>query len=130
MFKIQPKTATFNVNVPFKDIDANGKPVRHSIEMEIKRMTRKDFDHAVEASNAPKDEYGESIKLPIEDRLELEADMVLAMVANWKVQDQSGEPFPMTRENVVAMLNSYPTLAMAVVHAAGSNITGEFARKN
>lgn len=130
MFKIQPKTDTFNANVQFKDLDANGRSVSHSIEMELKRLTRKDWDKAIAASEPPKDEYGEPVKLVIEDRLELEADMVFAMVASWKVQDKDGEPFPMTRENVIAMLNSYPSLALAIVNAGGRNLTGELARKN
>lgn len=130
MFKIQPKTDTFSANVQFKDLDANGKSVSHSIEMELKRLTRKDWDRAIAASEPPKDEYGEPVKLAIEDRLDLEADMVFAIVASWKIQDQNGEPFPMTRENVIAMLNSYPSLALAIVNAGGRNLTGELARKN
>ena len=129
-FKIQPKTNTFKAQVSFKDIDDNGRSVRHSIEMEFKRLSRKGFDAVVSASEPPKDEDGEPIKLTIEERLDMDADLVMGLVTNWQIQASDGEPFPLTRDNVLAMIDSYPSLAIAVVKTASSNISGELARKN
>jgi len=129
-FKIQPKTNTFKAQVSFKDIDDNGRSIRHSIEMEFKRLTRKSYDSVLSTVETPKDEDGEPIKLSGEERLELDADLVMGLVTNWQIQDAVGEPFPFSRDNVLVMLDSYPSLAVAVVLTAASKLNGELARKN
>lgn len=130
MFKIQEKSATFKAPVNFKELDENGRSVRHTIEMEFKRLGRKAFDAAVNAVETPKDEDGNALKLPAEEMLEINADQVREIVVSWKIAGKDGEPFPYTRENVIAMLDSYPSLLNAIWATAGSGFTGEIARKN
>jgi len=129
-FRIQPKSNTFKTHVSFKDFDENGRTIRHSIEMEFKRLTRKGLDAALTAHETPKDDDGEPIKLSAEEQLELNADQALQVVTGWNIQGPSGEEFPLTRDNMIAMIDSYPAFLNAIFEAAKANITGELARKN
>ena len=130
MFKIQEKSATFKAPVSFKELDENGRSIRHTIDMEFKRLGRKAFDAALNAVEMPKDEDGNAIKIPAEEAVEINADQVRELVVGWKIIGKDGEPFPYTRENVVALLDSYPGLLNAIFATASSGFTGEIARKN
>jgi hypothetical protein len=130
MFKIQPKSPTYKSFVNFKEVSESGSFVRHSIEMEFKRMSRRSFDEAINAIVIPKDEDGTLAKLPIDEALAINADQLLELICDWKILDTDNKPFPFTRDNLIMMLDSYPNLLSAIMETAVTGFNGGAERKN
>jgi len=129
MFQIQPKSATFKTGVAFHEYDAQGRRVRHSIDMEFNRLTRTQYQTILDAVEFPRDDNGDLVKLEAAEFLDIQARHVADLICGWQIKGPDGEPFAFSHDNIKMLLDSYPSLWTAITSTAGAGFAGE-AKKN
>lgn len=130
MFKIAPKSETFKANVVFRELDDAGRSVTHTLGMTLRRLTQKALQAAIDAHPFPKDEDGNAIRISAEEALDITARQVQELAVDWDVAAPDGQPLLFTHDNIVAVLDSYPSLFSAIMETCGAAHRGEVRRKN
>lgn len=109
-FILAPKTESFFYPVTVPVMSDSGAAQLQRFEMRFKRLPRSKLNdlQKLQESRVEQDE----------DSLERDADYVMEIADGWKeIEAPAGMPLDFTRENVLAVLDSYPAAAGEIVKA-------------
>lgn len=109
-FILKPKADSFFYGITLPVVTENGSSQLQKFEFRFKRISRARINELQkEQDNAANGDFEV-------DSLERDVDYVLEIADGWRyVQGEDGKELPFTRENVYALLNSYPNAAGEIV---------------
>lgn len=125
-FVLKKNGESFFYPIHLPVVSGSGASVIQRFEFRFKRLSRTRIEEMQAAQNS-------SAEAGIEtSSLERDADYMLEIADGWKgVVDESGAELPYTRDNILALLDAYPSGASEIVKAFyEATFSGGAKRKN